>query len=168
MSTRAYQTHWHRHPAVRSGDQLTFGERAADAMRRGMGSWPFVFCFFGVMIGWAVANTIVISRSLGSSEFDPYPYILLNLFLSMLAGVQAAALLIAAKRADAISSELAMHDYQTDQAAKHELDTQTTLLNEMHSNTQDIKALSEALHRHLVASGQQAQHDAPRSTDQQQ
>ena len=116
MSTRAYQTNWQRHPAVRSGDQLTFGERAADAMRRGMGSWPFVFCFFGVMIGWAVTNTIVLSRSLGSSEFDPYPYILLNLFLSMLAGVQAAALLIAAKRADAISSELAMHDYQTDQA----------------------------------------------------
>ena len=77
-------------------------------MRRGMGSWPFVFCFFGVMIGWAVTNTIVLSRSLGSSEFDPYPYILLNLFLSMLAGVQAAALLIAAKRADAISSELAI------------------------------------------------------------
>ena len=50
MSTRAYQTNWQRHPAVRSGDQLTFGERAADAMRRGMGSWPIVFCFFGDMI----------------------------------------------------------------------------------------------------------------------
>ena len=41
--------------------------------------------------------------------FDPYPYILLNLFLSMLAGVQAAALLIAAKRSDAIASEIAVH-----------------------------------------------------------
>lgn len=168
MSTRAYQTNWQRHPAVRSGDQLTFGERAADAMRRGMGSWPFVFSFFGILIGWAVTNTIVLSRSLGSSEFDPYPYILLNLFLSMLAGVQAAALLIAAKRADAISSELAMHDYQTDQAAKHELDTQTRLLNEVHSNTQDIKALSEALHRHLLSTGPQAQRDVPPRTDQQQ
>ena len=113
-------------------------------------------------------NTIVLSRSLVSSEVDPYPYILLNLFLSMLAGVQAAALLIAAKRADAISSELAMHDYQTDQAAKHELDTQTTLLNEVHSNTQDIKALSEALHRHLVLTAPQGQHDVPPRTDQQQ
>jgi uncharacterized membrane protein len=36
--------------AVRSGDQLTLGERAADRMRAVMGSWPFVFCFFAIMI----------------------------------------------------------------------------------------------------------------------
>ena len=33
---------WHKHPAVRTGSRLTFGERAADAMRNSMGSWPFV------------------------------------------------------------------------------------------------------------------------------
>lgn len=102
---------WHRHPGVRKEDQLTVGERAADKMRNGMGSWVFVGCFFGVMILWAVLNSVFyFGGSQGKHGFDPYPYILLNLFLSMLAGVQAAALLIAAKRQDAISSELALHD----------------------------------------------------------
>ena len=101
MANSGWQTHWHKHPGVRSGDQLTRGERAADRMRGVMGSWPFVFGFFTVMIIWAVVNTLVLQRVLHHHAFDPYPYILLNLFLSMLAGVQAAALLIAAKRADA-------------------------------------------------------------------
>jgi uncharacterized membrane protein len=90
------------------------GERAADRMRNMMGSWPFVFGFFSVMILWAVLNSIFyFGGSHGKHGFDPYPYILLNLFLSMLAGVQAAALLIAAKRADAISSEIAVHTRRT-------------------------------------------------------
>ena len=72
---------------------------------------------FLVLLLWAAA-TPSIFRVAGSNEFDPYPYILLNLFLSMLAGVQAAALLIAAKRADQISSELAMHDAKTDDEAR--------------------------------------------------
>ena len=110
MEKRGWQTHWHTHPGVRSGAQLTLGERAADRMRNLMGSWPFVFVFFGIMISWAIANSaFYLGGQHGKHGFDPYPYILLNLFLSMLAGVQAAALLIAAKRADAISSEIAMH-----------------------------------------------------------
>lgn len=78
-------------------------------MRNVMGSWGFVFGFFAVMILWAVVNTVLFEHVLHHKAFDPYPYILLNLFLSMMAGVQAAALLIAAKRADAISSEVAVH-----------------------------------------------------------
>ena len=81
----AWQSLWHKHPAVRSGDQLTVGERAADRMRNIMGSWPFVFGFFAVMIGWAVVNTIVLERALHHKAFDPYPYILLNLFRCSLA-----------------------------------------------------------------------------------
>jgi uncharacterized membrane protein len=110
VAAHGWQTLWHKHPGVRSGDQLTLGERAADRMRNMMGSWPFVFCFFGIMIVWAVANSaFYLGGQHGKHGFDPYPYILLNLFLSMLAGVQAAALLIAAKRADAVSSEIALH-----------------------------------------------------------
>jgi uncharacterized membrane protein len=87
------------------GDQLTLGERAADRMRNGMGSWGFVFAAMGFLALWMLAN-----RGHG---FDPYPFILLNLVLSCLAAMQGAILLIAAKRADQISSELAAHDYQT-------------------------------------------------------
>ena len=96
---------WHRHPGVRSGDQLTFGERAADTVRNGMGSWWFVFGSLLFLAGWMAGN-----RNVG---FDPYPFILLNLLLSCVAAMQGAILLIAAKRADQVSSELAMSDYHT-------------------------------------------------------
>ena len=109
VQTTPFQTLWHKHPGVRSGDDLTRGERAADRMRNIMGSWGFVFGFFAVMILWAVVNSFFLVHVLHHKAFDPYPYILLNLFLSMMAGVQAAALLIAAKRADSISSEVALH-----------------------------------------------------------
>jgi uncharacterized membrane protein len=109
VTSRPFQSLWHKHPGVRSGDDLSRGERAADRMRNNMGSWGFVFGFFAVMILWAFVNTVFFEHVLHHKAFDPYPYILLNLFLSMMAGVQAAALLIAAKRADAISSEVALH-----------------------------------------------------------
>jgi uncharacterized membrane protein len=98
-------SNWHRHPAVRSGDQLTLGERSADRMRNVMGSWGFVFGALLFLAGWMLGN-----RDTG---FDPYPFILLNLVLSCLAAMQGAILLIAAKREDQISSELAQHDYET-------------------------------------------------------
>jgi uncharacterized membrane protein len=146
MARRGFQTRWHQHPGVRSGDELTFGERAADAMRKGMGSWTFVGSFFLVLLLWAVANTLYISRIAHGNEFDPYPYILLNLFLSMLAGVQAAALLIAAKRADSISSELALHDARTDDEAKsiidevdRKVDEVLDLVREVHGMTANDK-----------------------------
>ena len=64
VAKRGWQTHWHKHLAVRSGDQLTLGERPADRMRAVMGSWPFVFCFFAIMIIWAVVNTVLFHRVL--------------------------------------------------------------------------------------------------------
>lgn len=115
-------TPWHhKHPGVRSGSELTLGERAADKIRNGMGSWPFVFAFLGTMAAWAAVNTLLIARVLHGKPFDPYPYILLNLGLSMVAGLQGAILLIAAKRQDQISGELALHDYQADQNSERML-----------------------------------------------
>ena len=148
MNVRGWQTHWHLHPGVRSGDQLSLGERAADRMRNMMGSWPFVFAFFGIMITWAVANSVFyFGGAHGKHGFDPYPYILLNLFLSMLAGVQAAALLIAAKRADAISSEIAIHTERNTEDIKGLVNDNTALTQEVKRNTD----LLEEIHRHVSA-----------------
>ncbi|HEY5472939.1 MAG TPA: DUF1003 domain-containing protein [Candidatus Limnocylindrales bacterium] len=149
MAKNGWQTHWHAHPGVRSGDQLTRGERAADRMRAVMGSWPFVFSFFTVMIVWAIVNTVFFHRVLHHKAFDPYPYILLNLFLSMLAGVQAAALLIAAKRADAIASEVALHTEKNTDDLKGLMQENTALTVEVKKNTD----LLEEIHRHVSALG---------------
>jgi uncharacterized membrane protein len=120
---------WHeRHKA-----SLTRGQRAADLMRNGMGSWPFVGGFIGFMLVWAAVNT----WALASRAWDPYPYILLHLFLSMLAGLQGAILLIAAKRQDAIAGVMAQHDYATNLKSKEEIE----LL--MDVNRQQLEILRE-------------------------
>jgi uncharacterized membrane protein len=75
-----------------------------------MGSWGFVFGALVFLGGWMLGN-----RDVG---FDKYPFILLNLVLSCLAAMQGAILLIAAKREDQVSSELALHDYETNHEAE--------------------------------------------------
>ena len=115
-----------------------------------MGSWRFVFGFFAVMIIWAIANSIFyLGGKNGHHGFDPYPYILLNLFLSMLAGVQAAALLIAAKRSDGIASEIAMHTEHNTDDIKKLLAENTALTLAVKRNTD----LLDEIHRHLTALG---------------
>lgn len=135
----AWTNMWHKHPGVRTGQQLTVGERAADTVRNGMGSWPFVIIFLGTMGVWAIANSIFyLGGSHGKHGFDPYPYILLNLMLSMVAGLQGAILLIAAKRADQISSELAVHTYENTQGIKALLQQNTDLTRAVENLTTQI------------------------------
>jgi len=140
----AWKSQWHRHPAVRSGEQLTLGERAADRMRNGMGSWSFIFVFLVLMILWAAANTLL--HLGGPSGWDPYPYVLLNLMLSTMAGLQAAALLIAAKRADAIASEIALHTEGNTEDIKKLLAQNTAL-------TQAVEKLTREVHEKVVEMG---------------
>lgn len=89
-----------------------------------MGSWGFVFGAMLFLAGWMLGN-----RGTG---FDPYPFILLNLILSCLAAMQGAILLIAAKRQDQISSELALHDYETNVDADAVVKSVERLTKEIH------------------------------------
>ena len=126
---------WDFHPQVRSGKkELTLGERAADKIRNGMGSWPFVFAAVMFLACWATFN--------GRHGFDPYPFILLNLLLSCLAALQGAILLIAAKRADQISSELAQHDFQTNQESLE-------IIKAIHSILIAVHNLQDTVNKHI-------------------
>jgi len=127
-------SNWHFHPKVRSGARLTMGERAADAMRNGMGSWPFVISALIFLAIWMAYN--------GRKGFDPYPFILLNLVLSCLAALQGAILLIAAKRSDQIASELAQHTFDID-------NENLMLTREVQVLTKKIDELTVAIHEHL-------------------
>jgi uncharacterized membrane protein len=82
--------------------------------------------------------------NLTALSWDPYPYILLNLFLSMLAGLQGAILLIAAKRQDAIAAALAQHDYETNLAAKREIEELMAINREQLEILRDLRALGIA------------------------
>ncbi|MDR7083781.1 putative membrane protein [Arthrobacter ginsengisoli] len=130
MSSKA----WHE----RHKGSLTVGQRAADIMRNGMGSWPFVGSFIGFMSIWAAINT----WALATKAWDPYPYILLNLLLSMLAGLQGAILLIAAKRQDAIAASMAQHDFDTNIRAKEEIELLISINREQLVMLQDLKNIA--------------------------
>lgn len=126
---------WHDHPGVRSGHRLTYGERAADRLRNGMGSWTFVLLALLFLAVWMAYN-----RDTG---FDRYPFILLNLVLSCLAALQGAILLIAAKRSDQISADLAQHDYHADLKSKN-------LVEKLTSHIQQMAEEHETLHREIA------------------
>ena len=99
--------HWRGHPHVRTGEQLSIGERAADRLKAAFGSWTFIIALNTIIIGWIAVNAWILRK-----PFDPYPFILLNLGLSWLAAQQGGALQIAANRGDRISSEVAMSTYR--------------------------------------------------------
>jgi uncharacterized membrane protein len=149
---RGFLAMWDRHPGVPSGDELTFSERAADKLRNSMGSWVFVFTFIGVMAAWAIANSVFyLAGTNGKHGFDPYPYILLNLFLSMVAGLQGAILLIAAKRSDQIASQLAEHDFQTDSKAFDRIEAVHTRLAEIATANRQLLEQNNEILRSLAA-----------------
>lgn len=127
---------WH----TRHKSSLTRGDRAADYLRNGMGSWPFVGGFILFMLLWAAANSL----ALAEHGWDPYPYILLNLLLSMVAGLQGAILLIAAKRQDAIASAMAQHDYDTDKSAKAEIEQLTRINDQQLAILRELQSLLTA------------------------
>lgn len=106
-----------RNPNEAIAEQLTTGQRIADTIARVGGSWPFIFAFAGMISVWLVLNTVLLS----SRAFDPYPFILLNLVLSMLASVQAPLIMMSQNRQaanDRIRSEL---DYQVNLKAELEV-----------------------------------------------
>jgi uncharacterized membrane protein len=82
--------------------RYTFGQRVADKVAGFGGSWTFIFIFGGILLTWMATNTIVLSRlghGANGSQWDPYPYILLNLMLSTLAALQAPVIMMSQNRA---------------------------------------------------------------------
>ena len=97
----------------------SMGQRAADAVASFGGSWTFVGLFAATMLAWVGLNALLL-LSRGSS-FDPYPYILLNLFLSMLAAIQAPIILMSQNRQSQKDRLSAEHDYEVNLKAELEI-----------------------------------------------
>ncbi|MDB4893053.1 MAG: cyclic nucleotide-binding protein [Gemmatimonadetes bacterium] len=89
-------------------EQMTFGERIADRVASFGGSWTFIIIFGTILLGWIVLNSVLLLRK----PFDPFPYILLNLFLSMTAAVQAPVIMMSQNRQTIKDRLRADLDYQ--------------------------------------------------------
>jgi uncharacterized membrane protein len=97
-----------------------FGQRAADAVAKFGGSWTFIIVFALVLCGWVLLNTWLLARN-GGKGFDPYPHILLNLFLSMLASIQAPVILMSQNRQGEKDRQDARNDYEINLKAELEI-----------------------------------------------
>ncbi|HUC61409.1 MAG TPA: DUF1003 domain-containing protein [Alphaproteobacteria bacterium] len=96
---------------------LTLGERIADKVAEFGGSWRFIFIFFAVMALWIVTNSILLLKN----PFDPYPYILLNLVLSLLAAIQAPVIMMSQNRQEARDRLRAENDFKVNLKAELEV-----------------------------------------------
>ena len=100
-------------------EQPTRGQRAADAVASFGGSWLFVSLFGATLALWITVNTALLL--LRGNTFDPYPYILLNLVLSMLAAIQAPVILMSQNRQAQKDRLHAAHDYEVNLKAELEI-----------------------------------------------
>jgi uncharacterized membrane protein len=103
LEKRQVQEKLEREKRERDERQRTFGERMADAVNRGMGSWPFILVQTGVIVVWVAANTIALVH-----HWDPYPFLLMNICLSLQAAYAAPLIQLSQNRAqdrDAILQE---------------------------------------------------------------
>ena len=83
-------------------EQYTVGQRIADRVATFGGSWTFIFIFGGILLTWMATNSILLARfghGENGAQWDPYPYILLNLLLSTLAALQAPVIMMSQNRA---------------------------------------------------------------------
>ena len=120
-------------------EETTLGQRIADRVAGFGGSWTFILTFLTVLVIYTLVNII-----LGRSAWDPYPFILLNLFLSMLAAIQAPVIMMSQNRQDTkdrVRSEL---DFDVNRRAETEIQGLARKLNLLGDKINDVEDLLRA------------------------
>src|SRR5215469_4364187 len=132
-----------RNPNQVIEEEETFGERIADTVAAFGGSWTFIITFLALLVAYSIASTV-----LGNKSWDPYPFILLNLFLSMLAAIQAPIIMMSQNRQDKkdrLRSEL---DFDVNRRAKNEI---LGLAHTLHMLGDKMGDVEDLLRRQLTA-----------------
>src|SRR5436190_5812681 len=125
-----------RNPNEIIESEMTFGERIADAVARFGGSWTFIIAFGLVLCIYTALN-----RFLRGSAWDPYPFILLNLFLSMLSAIQAPVIMMSQNRQDTKDRLRGELDYEVNRRAESEIRELAQKLNHLNDQIGDIDEL---------------------------
>lgn len=102
-----------------SDERATTGQRLADRIAKFGGSWTFILFFVSFLVLWVVVNTVILGPR--QKAFDPFPYIFLNLFLSMIAALQAPVIMMSQNRASERDRLHAAHDYEVNLASELEI-----------------------------------------------
>src|SRR5438874_7112344 len=125
-----------RNPNEVIEEEETFGERIADTVASFGGSWTFIITFLLVLIAYSSTNV-----ALGHHAWDPYPFILLNLFLSMLAAIQAPVIMMSQNRQDTKDRLRGELDYQVNRRAEAEIQGLAHKLNLLGEKIDDVEDL---------------------------
>ena len=116
--------------------EATFGERIADAVAAFGGSWTFIIMFFITLFTYTTLNL-----ALRRSAWDPYPFILLNLILSMLAAIQAPVIMMSQNRTDKKDRLRGELDYEVNRRAESEVQSLSSKLNVLAEKMDDVEEL---------------------------
>lgn len=132
----------HNHPPVQSVNELieehlTFGNRAADLVARAVGSWRFILAQSALLAGWAVLNVAAWTQ-----HWDPYPFILMNLLLSLQAAYTAPVIMMSQNRQDARDRIEGHNDYELNQKAEQEI---RAILNHLSAQDEALRQIHEIL-----------------------
>jgi uncharacterized membrane protein len=125
-----------RHPNELIEERATLGERVADSVASFGGSWTFIITFGAVLITYTFIN-----EKLGGKAWDPYPFILLNLFLSMLAAIQAPVIMMSQNRQDKKDRLRGELDFDVNRRAHREIQGLAQKLNLLGDKIGDIEDL---------------------------
>jgi CRP/FNR family cyclic AMP-dependent transcriptional regulator len=132
-------------------EEMTFGQRIADKVATFGGSWTFILTFLAVLIVYTSVNI-----GLGHRAWDPYPYILLNLFLSMLAAIQAPVIMMSQNRQDTKDRVRGELDFDVNRRAESEIQGLSRKLNQLSEKLADIDD-------HLRGPSDHFRHEEPQS-----
>ena len=133
-SQRLVRVRANRNPNQVIEEEETFGERVADTVASFGGSWTFIIAFGVVLVAYSSTNVLLRHRA-----WDPYPFILLNLFLSMLAAIQAPIIMMSQNRQDKkdrLRSEL---DFEVNRRAEVEIQGLARKLNMLGDKVDDVE-----------------------------
>jgi uncharacterized membrane protein/quercetin dioxygenase-like cupin family protein len=125
-----------RHPNDLIEQESSFGERLADSVARFGGSWAFILTFAALAAAYVWLNVHI-----ASSAWDPYPFILLNLFLSMIAALQAPVIMMSQNRQDTKDRLRGELDYDVNRRAESEIQGLASKLNLLGEKIEDVEEL---------------------------
>jgi uncharacterized membrane protein len=134
-------------------EEATFGERIADSVAQFGGSWAFIITFLVVLVIYSGVNIF-----LGQKAWDPYPFILLNLFLSMLAAIQAPVIMMSQNRQDTKDRLRGELDYDVNRRAESEIQGLARKMNLLSDKLGDVEELIRGQRMHGGGSGGGATH----------
>jgi len=138
----------HHHPPIKNVNeafekQLTFGQRASDRIANIVGSWPFIIVQSILLAMWVVLNVAAVIR-----HWDPYPFILMNLVLSMQAAYTAPIIMMSQNRQTERDRLEAHNDYVINQKAEEEI---RAVMNHLETQAEALMQIYQILDNHKAS-----------------